>query len=195
MALNMLADAAAELAKEEQRKSIDLHNRLLMHSSDCFDANCPSANCRRMKNLIRHKCGGRECRIGRRMGALLHLHVRQCSKSRCSVLKCRQVFDCLNSFKKQITCLLLAVEGGLCAPRCGDGLKRRIPRRQGKLQAYRLPFGASCIAALFKTRFAAAFILNVVVFSFKINKSQKRVLKKGKMSRQLSEAALLEKGD
>jgi len=92
MTLNMLADAAAELAdaRAGQQKSIDLHNRLLMHSSDCPDANCPSANCRKMKTLIRHKCG-RECPIGRRMGALLHLHARQCSKSRCSVLKCRQV--------------------------------------------------------------------------------------------------------
>ena len=92
--LNMLADTATERAQEEQRKSrlksIDLHNRLLMHSSDCFDANCPSATCRTMKNLIRHKCCGKQCSTGRRMGALIYLHAFKCSKSRCSVLKCRQ---------------------------------------------------------------------------------------------------------
>jgi len=81
-------------AREDPRaESIRLHMRLLKHASACRDANCPSANCRKMKDLMRHGAtcttrvqGG--CAICRRIWALLQIHARQCTRGSCPVPKC-----------------------------------------------------------------------------------------------------------
>ena len=65
--------------RRARQKSIDLHLRLLVHSSSCQNPQCPSQNCRKMKTLLEHTktCSPRArrqlCQICRRVIALLQI--------------------------------------------------------------------------------------------------------------------------
>ena len=94
------SEAASHQLTEEQRRerqrSIQLHMQLLQHASACRNPSCPSANCSKMKNLLKHGAtcqvrvqGG--CAICRRIWALLQIHARQCRRDNCVVPKCRQL--------------------------------------------------------------------------------------------------------
>jgi inosine/xanthosine triphosphatase len=85
-------------AAADRARMIRLHMHLLEHAAGCRNAACPSANCRKMKNLLRHGAtcttkvqGG--CAICRRVWALLQIHARQCAKpaGSCPVPKCAQL--------------------------------------------------------------------------------------------------------
>lgn len=77
----------------DRERSIQLHMQLLQHASNCRDAHCTSANCKKMKNLMKHgaTCKTRGCAICRRISALLEIHARRCRCETCKVPKCGQL--------------------------------------------------------------------------------------------------------
>ena len=101
------AQRAALRARETpQARSIRLHMRLLDHASACRAADCPSANCGKMKDLLRHGAtcttrvqGG--CAICRRIWALLQIHARQCTRGSCPVPKCASLKAQLAQMQQQ----------------------------------------------------------------------------------------------
>lgn len=102
-------DSQAQLTEEQRRdrqRSIQLHMQLLQHASGCQNQQCPSANCNKMKNLLKHGAtcmtrvqGG--CAICRRIWALLQIHARQCRRDTCMVPKCRQLKEQLRALAQQ----------------------------------------------------------------------------------------------
>lgn len=84
---------------KERERSVQLHLVLLSHAARCKEDKCPSANCARMKVLLRHEqaCKVRAkggCGACKRIWALLHIHARTCgnaSTSPCHVPHCQQV--------------------------------------------------------------------------------------------------------
>ena len=102
-------DSQAQLTEEQRRdrhRSIQLHMQLLQHASGCRNQQCPSANCNKMKNLLKHgaNCSTRVqggCAICRRIWALLQIHARQCRREACVVPKCRQLKEQLRALAQQ----------------------------------------------------------------------------------------------
>ena len=100
---NQQASLTPEQRKERQR-SIQLHMTLLMHAATCKSSKCSSANCAKMKGLLKHgtQCqikaaGG--CHVCKRIWALLQIHARQCKQDNCVVPNCiaiRERFRQLN---------------------------------------------------------------------------------------------------
>mmetsp|Transcript_10188 Transcript_10188/g.33388 ORF Transcript_10188/g.33388 Transcript_10188/m.33388 type:complete len:1160 (-) Transcript_10188:777-4256(-) len=95
-----------EEQRRERQRSIQLHMQLLQHASGCRNNECPSANCSKMKNLLKHGAtcttrvqGG--CAICRRIWALLQIHARQCRRDSCLVPKCRQLKEQLRALAQQ----------------------------------------------------------------------------------------------
>merc|ERR1712087_805204 len=79
--------------RKERKRSIQLHMTLLLHASTCTNPKCGSANCAKMKGLLKHgqNCkikaqGG--CNVCKRIWALLQIHARQCKTENCPVLNC-----------------------------------------------------------------------------------------------------------
>ena len=97
------ASLTPEQRKERQR-SIQLHMTLLLHAATCKSSKCASANCAKMKGLLKHgsQCqikaaGG--CHVCKRIWALLQIHARQCKQDNCVVPNClaiRERFRQLN---------------------------------------------------------------------------------------------------
>lgn len=97
------ASLTPEQRKERQR-SIQLHMTLLLHAATCKSSKCASANCAKMKGLLKHgsQCqikaaGG--CHVCKRIWALLQIHARQCKQENCVVPNClaiRERFRQLN---------------------------------------------------------------------------------------------------
>ena len=79
--LVLVKPKATEMKK--RATNIRLHMTLLVHASACKNRKCPSANCAKMKALLRH---GANCKIRatngcptcKRIWALLQIHARQC---------------------------------------------------------------------------------------------------------------------
>lgn len=100
---NTQATLTPEQRKERQR-SIQLHMTLLLHAATCKSSKCASANCAKMKGLLKHgsQCqikaaGG--CHVCKRIWALLQIHARQCKLENCVVPNClaiRERFRQLN---------------------------------------------------------------------------------------------------
>ncbi|GMI52248.1 hypothetical protein ScalyP_jg6560 [Parmales sp. scaly parma] len=72
--------------------------QLLQHAATCDSTakECPSANCSKMKGLLRHgaECkqkvqGG--CSVCKRIWAMLQIHARQCKLSKCPVQSCTAI--------------------------------------------------------------------------------------------------------
>jgi len=82
--------------RNERQRSIALHMTLLLHASTCRSTKCTSANCRKMKGLLKH---GAECKIKanggcnvcKRIWALLQIHARQCKATNCPVPNCMAI--------------------------------------------------------------------------------------------------------
>jgi hypothetical protein len=96
-------DAAA---RRDRARSIQLHMQLLVHASGCVNQACPSANCSKMKALLKHGAtctmratGG--CHICRRIWALLQIHARQCRQTTCPVPRCRDLKEHLRRLQRQ----------------------------------------------------------------------------------------------
>ena len=95
-----------EIVDEETRKRrermIRLHMSLLVHASSCKSKKCKSANCAKMKALLKHgktcKKRNKGCAVCRRIWTLLQIHARQCRKEKCKVPHCAQLKD---YFRKQ----------------------------------------------------------------------------------------------
>jgi E1A/CREB-binding protein len=91
------AAAAGDTAERRaaRQQSIQLHMKLLLHTSSCLVNPCPSQNCRKMKSLLSHsevcpvRANKKVCQICRRVYALLHMHARDCRDEQCAVLHCR----------------------------------------------------------------------------------------------------------
>ena len=80
----------------ERKRSIQLHMRLLEHSSKCVS--CPSKNCKKMKEFIAHdrNCEFKhygECRLCNRFSNLLNFHARACKVDACRVVSCRYLIS------------------------------------------------------------------------------------------------------
>ena len=95
-----------EQQRKERQRSIQLHMTLLQHAATCKNAKCPSANCSKMKGLLKHgaQCqvkasGG--CNVCKRIWALLQLHARQCKSNECSVPNCLAIRERVRQLKKQ----------------------------------------------------------------------------------------------
>jgi hypothetical protein len=78
-----------------QKRKVDLHLRLLEHSSTCFDE-CPSENCAKMKRMSAHLRACRDsvgCENGicKRLMALLIVHSRRCRSASCVVQGCGNI--------------------------------------------------------------------------------------------------------
>lgn len=97
---------ADEAQRRERARSIQLHMQLLVHASGCQKAQCPSANCNKMKALLKHgsSCQQRAtggCHICRRIWALLQIHARQCRKTQCPVPRCKDLKEHLRRLQRQ----------------------------------------------------------------------------------------------
>lgn len=92
--------------RKERQRSIQLHMTLLLHAATCQSTKCPSANCQKMKGLLKHgaQCqqkatGG--CNVCKRIWALLQIHARQCKKNNCPVPNCMAIRERVRQLKKQ----------------------------------------------------------------------------------------------
>jgi len=95
-----------EKQRKERQRSIQLHMTLLLHAATCVSPKCPSANCTKMKGLLKHggQCkikatGG--CSVCKRIWALLQLHARQCKQTTCPVPNCMAIRERFRQLKKQ----------------------------------------------------------------------------------------------
>ncbi|KAL7561812.1 hypothetical protein ACA910_013348 [Epithemia clementina (nom. ined.)] len=95
-----------EAQRKERQRSIQLHMTLLLHAATCNAPNCPSANCGKMKGLLKHgpQCqlkaaGG--CGVCKRIWALLQIHARQCKAKSCPVPNCMAIRERVRQLKKQ----------------------------------------------------------------------------------------------
>lgn len=95
-----------EAQRKERQRSIQLHMTLLLHAATCKSPKCPSANCTKMKGLLKHgsQCqvkaaGG--CNVCKRIWALLQLHARQCKAATCPVPSCMAIRERFRQLKKQ----------------------------------------------------------------------------------------------
>merc|ERR1712137_660516 len=95
-----------EAQRKERQRSIQLHMTLLQHAATCHSPKCPSANCQKMKGLLKHgaQCkikatGG--CNVCKRIWALLQIHARQCKASQCPVPNCMAIRERVRQLKKQ----------------------------------------------------------------------------------------------
>ncbi len=95
-----------EAQRKERQRSIQLHMTLLLHAATCKSPKCPSANCTKMKGLLKHgsQCqvkaaGG--CNVCKRIWALLQLHARQCKATTCPVPSCMAIRERFRQLKKQ----------------------------------------------------------------------------------------------
>jgi E1A/CREB-binding protein len=95
-----------EAQRKERQRSIQLHMTLLLHAATCTSAKCPSANCTKMKGLLKHgaQCtqkatGG--CNVCKRIWALLQIHARQCKATPCPVPNCMAIRERVRQLKKQ----------------------------------------------------------------------------------------------
>jgi E1A/CREB-binding protein len=95
-----------EVQRRERQRSIQLHMTLLLHAATCASAKCPSANCTKMKGLLKHgaQCqikaaGG--CNVCKRIWALLQIHARQCKNMACPVPNCMAIRERVRQLKKQ----------------------------------------------------------------------------------------------
>ena len=89
---NTQSTLTAEQRKERAR-SIALHMTLLLHASTCRSPTCNSANCAKMKGLLKHGDGCKikangGCNVCKRIWALLQIHARQCKSDNCPVPNC-----------------------------------------------------------------------------------------------------------
>lgn len=98
-------ELTAEQRKERQR-SIQLHMTLLQHAATCSNPKCPSANCAKMKGLLKHgsQCqikasGG--CNVCKRIWALLQIHARQCKQQQCPIPNCMAIRERVRQLKQQ----------------------------------------------------------------------------------------------
>lgn len=92
---NQQSTLTPEQRKERQR-SIALHMTLLLHASTCRSAKCTSANCAKMKGLLKHGAGCKVkanggCNVCKRIWALLQIHARQCKAENCPVPNCMAI--------------------------------------------------------------------------------------------------------
>merc|ERR1711871_88776 len=82
---------------KQRQRSIHLHMQLLVHASGCTKSDCPSNNCRKMKNLLAHgrtcKLRAKGCGVCRRIWALLQIHARGCRApyGKCKVPRCKDL--------------------------------------------------------------------------------------------------------
>ena len=95
-----------EAQRKERQRSIQLHMTLLQHAATCNSPKCPSANCTKMKGLLKHgaQCsikatGG--CNVCKRIWALLQIHARQCKATQCPVPNCMAIRERVRQLKKQ----------------------------------------------------------------------------------------------
>ena len=95
-----------EAQRKDRQRSIQLHMTLLLHAATCNSASCPSANCTKMKGLLKHgaQCqvkatGG--CNVCKRIWALLQIHARQCKAKTCPVPNCMAIRERVRQLKKQ----------------------------------------------------------------------------------------------
>lgn len=92
--------------RAERQRSIQLHMTLLLHAATCTSPRCPSANCNKMKGLMKHgaqctiKAGG-GCNVCKRIWALLQIHARQCKALQCPVPNCMAIRERFRQLKKQ----------------------------------------------------------------------------------------------
>jgi E1A/CREB-binding protein len=95
-----------EAQRKERQRSIQLHMTLLLHAATCTSSDCPSANCTKMKGLLKHgsQCqvkavGG--CNVCKRIWALLQIHARQCKTKVCRVPNCMAIRERVRQLKQQ----------------------------------------------------------------------------------------------
>ncbi|KAK7274029.1 hypothetical protein RIF29_15099 [Crotalaria pallida] len=92
--LKKRSKAGSSITASQLRRMLDL----LMHASQCRSAHCQYPNCRKAKDLFRHRVhcktrasGGRV--LCKKMWYLLKLHARACKESQCHVPRCRYSID------------------------------------------------------------------------------------------------------
>jgi len=82
--------------RKERQRSVALHMTLLLHASTCSSTKCTSANCAKMKGLLKHGAGCKVkanggCNVCKRIWALLQIHARQCKTENCPVPNCMAI--------------------------------------------------------------------------------------------------------
>jgi E1A/CREB-binding protein len=85
-----------EPQRRERRRNVQMHMTLLLHTVSCCDTCCVSANCSRMKAILRHRAGCQikargGCLVCSRIWALIQIHAGQCKNRACLVPDCRAV--------------------------------------------------------------------------------------------------------
>lgn len=93
-----ISDSEPVEMTEEQRlkqRSIELHMRLLFHSSECYG--CQYKNCKKMKDFLEHeattclKKALGACKVCQRVTNLLYRHAGQCRLEECKVRNCKEI--------------------------------------------------------------------------------------------------------
>jgi E1A/CREB-binding protein len=99
-----------EAQRRERRRNVQVHMTLLLHTVTCCDTCCPSANCSRMKGILRHRAGCHikargGCLVCCRIWALIQIHAGQCKNRACPVPDCRAVRErmAMNTHRQQDT--------------------------------------------------------------------------------------------
>lgn len=95
-----------EAERKQRQRHLMLHIQLIEHAARCTSKACPSRNCPRMKNFLKHSStctlkvqGG--CKICKRIWTLLRIHAQKCKDSACPVPQCLNIREKLRQLQKQ----------------------------------------------------------------------------------------------
>jgi E1A/CREB-binding protein len=92
--------------RKQRQRNVMLHIQLIEHAARCQLKNCPSRNCPKMKDVLRHAntCavkvqGG--CKTCKKIWTLLRIHAQKCKDPSCEVPQCLAIKDKMRQLQKQ----------------------------------------------------------------------------------------------
>lgn len=96
----------SEAERKQRQRNLKLHIELIEHAARCTVKSCPSKNCPRMKNFLKHSStcsvkvqGG--CKICKRIWTLLRIHAQKCKDPVCPIPHCLAIKEKMRQLQKQ----------------------------------------------------------------------------------------------
>jgi E1A/CREB-binding protein len=96
----------SEAERKKRQRSVMLHVQLIEHAARCKLDKCPSSNCPKMKDFLRHAStcavkvqGG--CKTCKRIWTLLRIHAQKCKDSSCQIPQCMAIKEKMRQLQKQ----------------------------------------------------------------------------------------------
>ena len=74
--------------KEAQNRAIQRFIQVLVHAAQCRDRNCKSPTCVKMKRIMSHVRGCKQCGVCKQFLSLCLQHAKTCKSSECTVPLC-----------------------------------------------------------------------------------------------------------